>query len=408
MQTLFPDSLIGLYSIIFLAASVAYVLFAFVLRRVTFNRTTVLVLIGTGLAARVAFLPVHPLGSDDIYRYLWDGRVQAAGIDPYAHAPGDSALAGLHTADLPARVNHPSLHSPYLPMTEWIFFASWQIAGEDPLGIKILLLLAECLTLLVLSRLLRHLELPRQNILLYALCPLPVVEFALDAHIDGLGIPLLLLALLLWLTDRRVWSLVALGLSVAIKPVGLVLIPGLMFVSRTWRERAMCMVVPLVTVAIQYVPYLWSSNPVAGLLVFGKDWSYNGPIYELLLGWFGDNTTARRICGVILAAALILLAARKRALPYYAYASVLLLLLFSPVVHPWYIAWLAGLVPLVFAWSGIALLGLASLTSFTLVAYLTTGVWGMDPWLMTLEFVPVFGLFVWEFLKSRERDHVPA
>jgi alpha-1,6-mannosyltransferase len=399
---MFTGSSIGHYSLWFIAASVAYVLFAIVLRRVAFNRTTVVVLLGVGIAVRVALLPVPPIGSDDIERYLWDGRVQAAGIDPYAHAPGDSALASLHTADLPARVNHPTLHSPYLPLTEWIFLASWQMAGEDPLGIKVLLLLAECLTLIVLARLLRRLELPRQNILLYALCPLPVVQFALDAHVDGFGIPLLLLALLLWLNDRRVWSLIALGLSLAIKPVGLVLIPGLIFISRTWRERMMCVVLPLVTVAVQYVPYLWSSNPLAGLLVFGKDWSYNGPVFELLYGWFHDNAPARRICGLALAVFLFLLASRKRALPFYAYGSVLLLLVFSPVVHPWYIAWLAGLVPLVFAWSGIAFLGLASLTSFTMVAYLTTGVWGMDPWLMAIEFVPVLALFTWEFLKSAE------
>jgi hypothetical protein len=66
------------------------------------------------------------------------------------------------------------------------------------------------------------------------------------------------------------------------------------------------------------------------------------------------------------------------------------------VVHPWYITWLAVLVPLTYAWSGIGFLALASLTSLTMVEYLISGIWGIDPWILALEYVPVVVLMIIE------------
>jgi hypothetical protein len=401
MQPLLSGTSISIYSITFISASVLYVLFALVIRRRTLPRTAVLVLIATGIAVRAALLPVHPLGSDDIYRYLWDGRVQSAGIDPYAYAPADTALAYLHTADLPARVNNPSYHTPYFPLTHWIFLLAWKVAGENILGLKVLLFIAECLTLFVLGRALRARAIPLQNILLYALCPLPVFMFALDAHIDGLGLPLFLLGLVLWGGGRRTLSLVLFGLSLAIKPVALVLLPGLFLSVRPWRERAMVIAVPLLVVAVQFVPYLWTSDPFAGIASFGRNWYYNGAAFEALFAVLRDNLSARVICAILLSASLLAVAWQRFSLPVAAYRSVLLLLLLSPVVHPWYICWLAVLVPLTSAWSGISLVALASLTSFTLVEYLTSGHWGIDPWILALEYAPVILLF---WVEMRQKD----
>ena len=396
MQPLFSGTPIGIYSSVFITASVLYVLFALVMRRWTFPRTAVLVLIGVGIAVRAALLPIHPIGSDDIERYLWDGHVQSAGMDPYAYAPADSALAHLHSADLPARVNNPSFRTPYFPLTQWFFLLAWEAAGENILGLKVLLFIAECLTLFVLARALRAYELPRQYILLYALCPLPVFMFALDAHIDGLGLPLFLLGLVFWAGGRRTSSLIMFGLSLAIKPVALVLLPGLFLAVRTWRERMMVIVVPLSIVVVQFIPYFWTSDPLAGIVAFGRNWYYNGAFFEAAFAFTKDNLSARLICGIILSASLLAVAWQRLSLPVTAYRSVLLLLLLSPVVHPWYITWLAVLIPLTYAWSGISLLALASLTSLTMLEYLISGIWGIDPWIMALEYVPVVVLMIIE------------
>ncbi len=401
MQILFPGSAISAYSVTFITASALYLIAAAVVRRRALPRPVVLALIGLGIAVRAALLPVHPIGSDDVYRYLWDGRVQSAGFDPYAYAPADSTLAHLHTADLPARVNNPSVHTPYFPLTQWVFVLVWWVAGENFLGLKLVLFLAECLTILLLDRMLRTYGFPRQNILLYALCPLPIVMFALDAHIDGLGLPLLLLALVLWTRDRWLPALAVLGLSLAIKPVALVMLPALFFAVRPWRQRLMVALVPLTVVAIQFVPYLWTSNPFAGIAAFGRNWYYNGVAFEIVMSFVNNNLTARSLCGAALAIAILIVARHRISLPTSTYRSVLLLLLLSPVVHPWYITWLAVLVPLTPAWSGISFLALASLTSCTMVDYITNGTWGISPWLMALEYVPVLIVFALELIKNR-------
>jgi alpha-1,6-mannosyltransferase len=400
MQPLSSLSPFAMYSLAFIAASAVWLGIVFLLRRTTLRESLIVPLIAAGVMIRALLLPVSPIGSDDMFRYVWDGRVQSCGINPYAFAPVDSALTALHTTDLPARVNNPTIKTPYLPFTQWIFWLAHQFGGEQPWGIKLLLLLSECLTLVLLAQILKQLALPMQNILLYALCPLPIVQFGLDGHIDGLGIPLMLWAVLLWLRDRRTLALFVLGLSISIKPVGLVLLPIVFSLEKTWKWRILSISIPLLTVFTQFLPYFWSADPFEGIVTFGKNWSYNGALFESLYAIFGVNQTARMICGILLAIGLLTVALQKWTLTRSVYYSVLLLLLCSPVVHPWYVAWLAAFLPLAFAWSGALFFALVSLTSVTVVEYRATGFWGLSPWILMAEYIPVFVLFFVEFRKN--------
>lgn len=405
MQPLFSLSPIAIYSLAFIAGSVIWLGLVLVLRRTTLRRSTVLFLVGLGITIRVALLPLAPIGSDDIFRYMWDGRVQSHGIDPYAFAPGDSALSALHTQDLPARVNHPAVRTPYLPFTQWIFRVAYHFAGEDTRGIKTLLLLAECLTLVILSRLLKLLGAPAQHLLLYALCPLPIIQFGLDGHIDGLGIPLMLGAILLLMQERRAFALILLGLSISIKPVGLVLLPVIIFSEKAWKWKIMGVIIPFLTVFLQFLPYFSSSDPFNGIMNFGRNWSYNGALFDILYAILGNNPASRIVCVVILAAGIIAVAQKHWKIQEAAYVSILVLLLCSPVVHPWYVGWLAALLPLAFAWSGGIFVAAASLTSVTVVQYQTTGLWTLSPWILVLEYVPVVVLFLLELRKNRRISH---
>lgn len=400
MQPVSSLSPAAIYSLVFLAASAAWLASVFVLRRKTLRRSTIIMLLAAGIAIRLALLPVQPIGSDDVFRYLWDGRVQSHGIDPYAFAPGDSTLVSLHTADLPARVNNPIFKTPYLPFTQWIFWFAYQFGGEQTAGIKVLLFLSECLTVFILARLLKHLALPPQNILLYALCPLPILQFALDGHIDGLGIPLILGGVFLWLQDRRTFALILLGLSISVKPVGLVLLPLLIFNEKSWKWRFWIGFIPILTIICQFFPYLWSSNPFEGILTFGKNWSYNGAIFQSIYGVLHENQISRVVCGFLLAAILLVLVMRRWGFSKSAYYCVLFLLLCSPVVHPWYVTWLGALLPLAFAWSGALLIALVSLTSLTIIEFQSTGIWGLSPWIMMIEYVPVFVVLFFEIKKD--------
>ena len=72
----------------------AFLTAAWLLRKVPRRTSVALILLG-GVAIQLAAVSAPPQGSDDLYRYIWDGRVQAAGIDPYAYVPTARQLVGL-------------------------------------------------------------------------------------------------------------------------------------------------------------------------------------------------------------------------------------------------------------------------------------------------------------------------
>ena len=174
------------YTIVFIVTSFFFCAMAWILNQVEVPKTFLLLTIGLAFLIRLSFLTTTPVGSDDIYRYMWDGKVQSADFSPYQFAPDSSALEHLHSALLPASANHADMKSPYFPFSEWTFYICYQLSGEAVWGYKLLLFLAELATISGLFLLLSQLKLPARFILLYALCPLSIIQFGLDGHIDAL------------------------------------------------------------------------------------------------------------------------------------------------------------------------------------------------------------------------------
>jgi len=167
----------------------------------------------------------------------------------------------------------------YLPLSQWAFYLAYQMSGENVWGFKLLLLLSEIATLCGLVLVLARLHIPRKFILLYLLCPLAIVSFAMDAHLDGLGLPLLIFSLLSYLNGKRLLSLLLLGASLSVKPVGLILLPLLFFLEKGIKARIQVLLLPLLVVGVQFLPYLGNSMPVQSLETFAKHWTFNGPIH---------------------------------------------------------------------------------------------------------------------------------
>ncbi|MBK6811021.1 MAG: hypothetical protein IPG81_19430 [Sandaracinaceae bacterium] len=145
------------------------------------------------LGLGLVLLAVPPVLSDDLYRYVWDGRVLAAGHDPYAHAPDAPALAGLRDAHA-LRVNHPELPTIYPPLAIAAFAA---LSGLGLLGPKLLGLLGHALLVLAVARLTPPAR-SAQASFAVALNPLLLAEGPLNGHIDVLAAACVLLALLAW------------------------------------------------------------------------------------------------------------------------------------------------------------------------------------------------------------------
>ena len=129
------------------------------------------------IIVKIAFIPVHPLGSDDFYRYLWDGKLQANGINPYAYSPDDKSLSNMHSNILPDKVNHANMKTLYPPLTEILFYVSYLISGESYLGLKILLLLFDLLTIFGIFLILTKLKIDKKEFI--ALCLFPSTDFSI-------------------------------------------------------------------------------------------------------------------------------------------------------------------------------------------------------------------------------------
>ncbi len=191
--------------------------------------TAVWVIVLGAIALRLAALAGPPTTSDDLYRYSWDGRVQAAGIDPYAAPPLSPALAGLRYSWLwpdPAgcaalrrppgctRINRPSDRTIYPPLAEQWFATVYRIAGpgakHKTWQVAGLLVDVSSVGLLVIG--LNAWGRDRRWAALYALSPAPVLELVNNGHVDGLAILLLLGALIAVAPPyRRSWSDLAAG-----------------------------------------------------------------------------------------------------------------------------------------------------------------------------------------------------
>jgi hypothetical protein len=281
-----------------------------------------------------------------------------------------------------------------------VFYGCYHLSGENIWGYKLVLLVAELATLAGLFLLLRWLNIPKKFVLLYFLCPLPIIQFALDAHIDAIGLPLLIFGLIAYFRDNKVWSYVLIALSISVKPVAVLMLPILFLREEGMWNKAKVAAIPTIVVAGQFLPYMFSSNPFEGLTRFAENWTFNGVVFESLYLYSSDNQKTRLVCAILLCVSLLLLYTRKKEPLDAFYFSVLLLLILSPVVHPWYVSWLAVLLPFARKWSGIVYASTISFTVYTIVNYKLHGNWDQSPMIMVLEYIPVIVLMFLELRGS--------
>ena len=217
-----------------------------------------LLMVGLIFAAlfRLSIIFYPPYLSDDIYRYVWDGRVQAAGINPYRYIPADEQLAGLRDTKIYPNINRRDYaHTIYPPVAEGAFFLITRVS-QSVTWMKVFMVVSEALAVWALLQLLASFGLGRQRVLIYAWHPLTVWEFAGSGHVDALAIAFIALALL----ARRKHGETLIGFWLAcatcVKVFPAVLLPAV-YLRRSWK-------MPLAfvaTILITYLPYL-SVGPV--------------------------------------------------------------------------------------------------------------------------------------------------
>ncbi|NND29242.1 MAG: DUF2029 domain-containing protein [Myxococcales bacterium] len=324
-----------------------------------------------------------PVLSDDLYRYLWEGRMWIEGFNPYRLAPEDLALSPLRD-ELWANINNPAIGSIYPPFSQLLFVVVAWFGGQVWM-LKLLALLAHVGTAAFVARIVRS---PRAQLAI-ALNPLLLSEAALNGHLDILcGLALLVTAWAL-AQQRYLRASIAVCAAVGLKLVGLAFLPLFARRPKIFLGTALASLLLLVPLVAARAP----ADPVSGAGQFASRWRGNDSLFALV-DWasglaFGDASAdlAARAITVLLFFVVCALVVYRR-VPSFAAARALIwsVLLLSPQVHPWYLAWLLPLELLAggsagFVWSAAILCAYAPLD-----LWVGQGVWRMPPCLQAFEY----------------------
>ncbi|MFN8471531.1 MAG: glycosyltransferase 87 family protein [Anaerolineae bacterium] len=318
--------------------------------------STLLVILIAAVAFRVVMVTAFPTLSSDMFRYVWDGRVQAAGISPYAFPPGAPELIPLRDSTVWPLINRKDSVTIYPPGAEIAFRAINLLGGDSVWAVKATMTLADIGTLALLLALLRALGQPLTLIIIYAWHPLAVYEIAGSAHVEALMLVCLVLALL---AARRGWdSVTGVGLAAAtlIKLFPVLLLPAL-----CWRRRWRLPIAFLVTVALAVYPYRTSG---LGIITYYP--IYLREVFNMsAAAVVGESlrlvgiSDPYRVVQLLLLALVVglatwhLLRPSKGEQQYLVrgFTIIALLTLGSQFLQPWYVLWLLPFLTTLWPWS---------------------------------------------------------
>ena len=285
-------------------------------RRATLSFPSVLAL---AIALRALLLFPAPALSNDVYRYLRDGRVAAQGINPYAEAPNDP------------RINHPEIRSIYPPHAQMLFVIAHSLTSW-----RLLVCLFDVLAIIALRR--------HGLSLAYATFPPLLFEGVWSGHVDAIAAAFVAFAML-----HR--SGFALGFATGLKIIPIAAFPALA------RSRRF-VIAFLATLVIPALPFIGKPF-MPGFREYATRWIFNSPLYDAVFAiveriptkeiWthhplrfqlISDFVYRRMYPDFVTRAILLIVACGLIALAGRSVARAIgALLICSPAIHPWY--WLA-------------------------------------------------------------------
>jgi hypothetical protein len=337
---------------------------------------------GLALAAlwHFQFLRIPPESDDDVHRYVWDGRVQRLGYNPYVLVPNDPSLAGLHTSET-RTMNNSDVPSPYPPGAQ-LFFRAVTAIHESTLAFRVAFVLCDLAIVFVLLDFLRRTGQPEHWVLAYVWHPLLAVEVAGSGHIDIVGVLLLLVSATALVRRWRALAAVTFGLAVAVKFLPIVLLP------LYWkRVRARDGALAALAVGLLYIPFLYHGGvPLGSLGTYVQRFRFNDPVFATL-----ERVVSPQIAAglAVLVGFLVAIWMRRRSGECSSDSFVWPMaasLICAPVIYPWYLLWL---VPFLRSTSTVPIIvWTISIISTYYVWHLRTigQPWLVPGWMLVLEY----------------------
>lgn len=310
-----------------------------------------------GILFRIVLLLAFPNLSDDLFRFVWDGRLMNNGIHPFAHLPSfylrpDINIPGVNQ-ELYDQLNSPEYFTIYPPVAQFVFWLSVKISPNSVFGsaivMRILILSAEIGSILLMRNLIRKFSLNEKNVLIYVLNPLVIIELTGNLHFEAFMIFFALLSLYLLWKSKLIFSAGALALAVASKLIPLIFLP-LLLKRLKIKQLAIYYILAGVFTILLFLPIL-NEKLVEGMsssisLYFQK-FEFNASIYYLVreIGFWIKGYNIIQTAGKYLALATfagimlysLLSNSNEKKLPEGIMWVLVIYLLFATIVHPWYI-----------------------------------------------------------------------
>lgn len=369
-----------------------------------------------GITFRLLALFALPELSDDYFRFIWDGRLLAHGVNPFAQkplaiAPASYLELGL-SPELFNHLNSPNYFTIYPPVCQGVFWVAAQLSPQSIYGavvvMKSFFFMAELGSMFLIYQLLKLLNLPSYNLAFYALNPLVIVEFVGNLHFEAFMVFFLLLSLLWLLKGKWAWATAPFALAVCSKLVPLIFLP-LLIRRLGWGKSiafggmvgGICVLAFLPILDLATIVHLADSTSL-----YFQSFEFNASIYyflrEIGIALTGYNQIAVIGKGLAIATVISILvfvfSEKRPKLETLAGGMLWALMIYfalATTVHPWYICSMVAICgftnyrfPLI--WS--------LLLPLTYATYLTSAYTELL-WLVVLEY-SILGAFIWYELQK--------
>lgn len=397
-------SAIQLYVIMFLVLSALYLSAVFLVikgiphKEASWVMTGIILLLA--LFFRICLIPPDPsVLSKDMYRYIWDGRVQQNGFNPYLYPPQADELENLRDAHIYPNINRKDDPTVYPAGAQLFFRIAYALAGDSVTAYKSIMAAFDVLTLLLLIALLRANGFSTSRIIVYAWNPLVIFEIAYSGHLEGLTVLLMAAALYLCTLHKKVPGIIMVALAAAVK-----LYPALLLAAFINRKDMMKGIfVFSATIMLLYLPFLGAGSKISGFLpVYLKSpyESFNLGLKYLLMRLMPGLDYYLLSLVFIIALTLVGLVVflkDKADMQVTRYAYILagfLLILMPASLHPWYAILIT---PFLVIYPSPAWLIFSCTVTLSYLKYVSPqGI--MPTWILLAEYLPLFALLAAEYI----------
>jgi len=344
-----------------------------------------IVILVLSFAVRIVVLPTAP--SDDVNRYLWEGKLYSQGVSPYIEAAEHEIYAD-HRDVYWEDMNHKDKITAYPPLSQH-FFSTINRISYSPMSYKVVFMIMDLFLIAVLLSILKQYRRPLHWALLYALSPISVLAFTAEGHFDVIMVLFLMLSILAYSKKWFILCGTAVGLAVATKIMVVIAAP--MILLKTGKKG---IIAAVVVCAAPFLIHLDDTlQMINGLVSFGSKNNFNGSFNQFIEDIIGtDPEVASKICIGLFAVSWCIgfWFSFKDKLWLSLCFSLGGLLIFAPIVHFWYFAWFLPFVAIrpSLAWVSFSI----STPLYFLVhtAYLNTGNWELPVWARWVFWLPFF------------------